>query len=297
MRPLYHEIDSQLDVYTKRNNTFPLHLHKYLECIYVTEGTMRLGVGAEWYEVKPHDFAVIFPDMLHQFFVDDNVVSHGVYVLGAPAQSGSFASILQKYYPRTPVISGDRIHPDVTYALETLLRSGKDPYYFDLQQAYFQILLARVLPVCDLAEKTELEGYELAGQAVSYISRHFMEQVSLTGMARELGTSPYVLSRLFSGMMKTNFNQYLNEIRLDYATYLLYTTKKPITDILMDSGFNSQTTFNRVFREKYHMSPREYRQRCQAGSGQHPEKPEYLPGTVSGAQKELPWKVTRGRFL
>ncbi|MBR1742310.1 MAG: AraC family transcriptional regulator, partial [Lachnospiraceae bacterium] len=39
---------------------------------------------------------------------------------------------------------------------------------------------------------------------------------------------------------------------------LNYTTL-PITEIWLEAGFESQRTFNRVFKEKYHMSPREYR--------------------------------------
>lgn len=300
MRPLYQEIDSQLEVYTKRNTTFPLHLHKYMECIYVMEGTIRLGVGKEWFEMNPHDFAVIFPDMIHRFYVDENVFSRGIYVLGTSALAGSFAGILQKYYPRTPVIPRDMVHADITYALDTLLRSDKDPYYFDMQQAYFQILLARTLPVCDLIEKKGLEISDLAGQAVSYISRHFREDVSLAGMARELGISPYVLSRIFSGMLKTNFNQYLNEIRLDYASHLLHTTEKSITDILMDSGFNSQTTFNRVFREKYHMSPRDYRMQSQHKSDQIRQQLSaagQVQRKAADDPAEMPWKPIKGRFL
>lgn len=50
-----------------------------------------------------------------------------------------------------------------------------------------------------------------------------------------------------------NFNQYLNEIRLEYACTLLLYTNQTITDIYMNAGFESQRTFNRVFLEEYHM--------------------------------------------
>ena len=39
---------------------------------------------------------------------------------------------------------------------------------------------------------------------------------------------------------------------------ILY-TNQTITDVYMNAGFESQRTFNRVFLEEYHMSPREYR--------------------------------------
>lgn len=300
MRPLYHEINSQLEVFTKKNNTLPLHLHKYLECIYVTEGTLRLGIGADWFEIKPHDFAMIFPDMIHQFQAEGSDLSQAIYVLGTPAAAGSFADILQRYYPRTPVIGSGQVHPEISYALQALLRASQEPYGTQLQYAYFQVLLARMLPVCELAEKRDLEYADLAGRTIAYISEHFREELSLAGIAHELCVSPYVLSRIFSGVLHTNFNRYLNEIRLDYASHLLRTTEKSVTDIFAESGFNSQTTFNRVFQTKFHVSPRDYRRQNQVrgDSFRQPfsvsEEMEKEDGNISGA---MGWQLARGHFL
>ena len=36
-------------------------------------------------------------------------------------------------------------------------------------------------------------------------------------------------------------------------------TDKSITDICLDAGFESQRTFNRVFRERYKVTSREHR--------------------------------------
>ena len=96
-------------------------------------------------------------------------------------------------------------------------------------------------------------------QTVSYIAKHFKEQVSLESMAKDLGISKFTLSRVFSGTFHRNFNQYLNEQRLNYVCVHLECTDKSITDIWLDAGFDSQRTFNRVFRERYRMTPREYR--------------------------------------
>ena len=68
-----------------------------------------------------------------------------------------------------------------------------------------------------------------------------------------------MLSRVFSGTFHRNFNQYLNETRLNYAGAMLEYTSRTVTDICMESGFESQRTFNRVFMQSYRMTPREYR--------------------------------------
>ncbi|WP_047834533.1 helix-turn-helix domain-containing protein, partial [Robinsoniella sp. RHS] len=54
-------------------------------------------------------------------------------------------------------------------------------------------------------------------------------------------------------------HEYLNNIRLDYAQYLTRSTNDTLTRIWMDAGFESQRTFNRVFKEKYGTSPKDYR--------------------------------------
>ena len=128
-----------------------------------------------------------------------------------------------------------------------------------VEQAYVQILLARSIPVFNLQEKSSVESNDIIYQTVSYIAKHFKEEMSLEKMARDMGVSKFTLSRVFSGTFHRNFNQYLNEQRLNYVCVHLECTDKSITDISMDAGFESQRTFNRVFRERYKMTPREYR--------------------------------------
>ena len=52
-----------------------------------------------------------------------------------------------------------------------------------------------------------------------------------------------------------NFREYLNRIRLSYAEQLITTTDRPLTEIWAESGFESQSSFNRVFREAEGMTP------------------------------------------
>ena len=53
---------------------------------------------------------------------------------------------------------------------------------------------------------------------------------------------------------------YIQKRTLELA--ILQDSKETITNIALDCGFESQRTFNRVFREKYKMSPREFRNRA-----------------------------------
>ena len=100
---------------------------------------------------------------------------------------------------------------------------------------------------------------DMKEEIVSYISANFRKSFLLEDMAKDLGVSKYVLSRTFSKAFHRNFNQFLNDARLRYAKQRLENTDDPIITICLDSGFESQRTFNRVFKEKYRVSPSEYR--------------------------------------
>ena len=146
------------------------------------------------------------------------------------------------------------VFPDIIHHYQVLT-----PGVNKAAQAYLQIVLARCIGKLNLVEKSHVGSNDLIYQTVSYISANFKKKLSLEEMAKDLGVSKYVLSRLFSKTFHRNFNQYLNDARLNYACHRLENTSDSITNICLDSGFESQRTFNRVFKERYKISPSDYR--------------------------------------
>ncbi len=128
-----------------------------------------------------------------------------------------------------------------------------------LLHSWIQILLSYTLQELTLIQRPNIHDYDLVYQTIAYVAEHFHEPLSLTSMAKDLGISQFTLSRVFSRTFHKNFNQYVNEIRLDYVTLLLKDSDTSVTEIMYDAGFQSQATFNRVFQEKYHMTPKQYR--------------------------------------
>lgn len=261
MRPLYENIADNLEYFEKNSSHISPHIHKAVECVYVQEGTLELGIGQEYYHMETGSFAIVFPDLIHHYQVFDAGSCRSVYLLASPALSGNYLTTLQESCPADPVLNADQVHPDILYALNSLSKPIPVEQQHTLYQAFFQIILARCLPLYKYVEKSSVGSTDLIYQTVSYIARHFTESVTLTEMAHDLGVSPYTLSRVFSSTFHMNFNQYLNESRLEYACSLLHYTSKSITEIYENAGFESQRTFNRVFKEEYHLSPREYRRR------------------------------------
>lgn len=259
MVPIYDEKREKLYMIHKFSQHFPPHLHENPEFIYITNGTLELGIDDEFFHMEKGDFAIVFPNTIHHYQVFSSSVNSGLYMYPILSSTGQFQDDLQKYVPKNPVIPKDEIHLDVTNALITLLNedSNINPI---IEQAYVQIILARCMPMYELEEKHTEKG-DIIYQVVSYIAAHFKEDLSLEKLSKDLGVSKFTLSRIFSSVFHTNYNQYLNEQRLNYVCSKLEYSNAPITDVCLEAGFQSQRTFNRAFQEQYRMTPREYRNR------------------------------------
>ena len=45
MRPLYENVQDDLEIYLRSTGHISPHVHKSMECVYVSEGTLELGNG------------------------------------------------------------------------------------------------------------------------------------------------------------------------------------------------------------------------------------------------------------
>ena len=260
MVSLYEKKEESLHITHKKSVHFPPHLHSGMEMVYVTRGTLILGVGYEWYPMEKGDFAIVFPNLIHHYQVFDKGRNEAFYIVPQMSLTGVFMDELQKKCPVNPVIKKECVHPDIHQSILKLYKDGEhNPI---IEQAYVQIILARSMPCFELVAREHFESDDLIYRTVMYVAKNFKEEITLDSMAKELGVSKYALSRIFSSTFHTNFNQYLNEQRLNQVIYMLEYTDLPITDICLESGFQSQRTFNRVLQERYKKTPREYKNEC-----------------------------------
>ena len=93
-----------------------------------------------------------------------------------------------------------------------------------------------------------------------YLNQNLASGISLEMAASYAGFSKFHFSRLFKDFVGMSFSQYVTMQRVHKAKLLLLTTQASITDIAMEAGFNSSSTFNRVFYQYEKMSPTDFRQ-------------------------------------
>jgi AraC-like DNA-binding protein len=94
---------------------------------------------------------------------------------------------------------------------------------------------------------------------LGYLRKNKNGSVTLDEAAAVAKMSPKSFCRFFKANTGKTLVDYLHELRIGEACRLLLETDATISEIAFECGFNNLSNFNRRFRERKGMSPREYR--------------------------------------
>ncbi len=84
-------------------------------------------------------------------------------------------------------------------------------------------------------------------------------QLKLSDVVRMVGSNRTYVSNYFNRTLHTTFFDYVNALRVEYACSLLRSSQDSLYVVAMNSGFNSLSTFHRVFCKSKGVTPSEYR--------------------------------------
>ena len=102
---------------------------------------------------------------------------------------------------------------------------------------------------------------------LEWICAHLDKEIDVDALARRAHMSPRTFARRFREQTGTTPLKWLLTVRVRRAQELLETTRRPIDDIALRSGFESPVTFRMRFRKLVGLSPRAYRLRFSADKG------------------------------
>src|SRR5918996_5239992 len=94
------------------------------------------------------------------------------------------------------------------------------------------------------------------------MDRDYAKPLDIPALARIAYVSEAHFIRIFRATFGETPHRYLQRRRVERSMFLLRETKRSVTDICLDVGFNSLGTFTRTFRDIVGESPTEYRKRA-----------------------------------
>lgn len=96
-------------------------------------------------------------------------------------------------------------------------------------------------------------------KARKYLEQHYMEPLSLAGVAEVMGLHPNYFSALFKQNVQKTYSQYLRQLRINEAKRLMGTTTLKLYEIAEAVGYHDNAHFYKAFKSVTGVSPVEYR--------------------------------------
>lgn len=236
------------------------HLHYHLEIMYVITGCTTICIDSQEYTLQSGDIAVISPYQIHY-----SVDSHAkvAFFIFTPDTLIHMKDKLTRNILINPHIKNNTLSNLTVETLNTVITTHlSDTICYAPNTTVIGMLY---ILLTDIFEKNELKQHILGKDIESfkpvfkYIDENYTKKISLTSAAKALGFNYYYLSRLFSRYLNISFTEYVNNKRLLMAYTLICNSNKTILEIMYATGYTSERTFYRCFKDYFNMTPMQLR--------------------------------------
>lgn len=136
--------------------------------------------------------------------------------------------------------------PGYELALKTLL----------LQTVFLLLQYKETAPASDTSNAIHSEKLKTV---LDYMELHYMDSILVSDLAKMCYFSEYHFMRFFKKHMNMTCMEFLNNLRLEKAVELLKDDTASILEVSLSVGFHNLSYFHRAFKNKYRMTPGEFR--------------------------------------
>ena len=250
---------------------YPPHWHTPAEIIMPEENIYTVECGERSFVLRENDILLICPCCLHTLYAPESgrriIFQPDTSVLRSMKEIETILSLFSPVILITPE-EYPEIHPEI----RRLLLEIREEYFNNtsLSEAaiYGKFLSILVLigrnytenaEHFNVADRKRQEYTEKFIYICDYISEHCTEDLTLDEIAGLAGFSKYHFTRLFKQFTNVSFYKYVNQKRIAHAENLLANPEYTITDVAINSGFSSMSSFIRMFKIVKNCTPTEFR--------------------------------------
>ncbi|MBQ9544538.1 MAG: AraC family transcriptional regulator [Clostridia bacterium] len=266
-----HIIDEGLEMklfFRETDKSTPAHTLGFYKLTAVFAGSGSFAVGDKEYPIKDGSVFAVAPDVPHMMMLTGAVSYCDITIRTGFFEEPRIKNWLEEVFGTSD--ARDAI-PAAAYFdrfSAEKLRSGLGD--MEKEQIYRQKFFAEKMRLellsllLSLARSSGTPQGAVTKKAPmpvikDYINANISKRLTLAQVAKAYNYSPSYLSRLFSESEKTSFTRYVRDQRLENARRLLRDSSWPTGEIASMCGCTNKTLFYRFFREKFGVTPAQYR--------------------------------------
>ena len=223
-----------------------LCIHSHLEIIFSLKNKTEVLLSENKYTVNEGEMIFIMPYEIHGYSIKNGEA----FIIACPPEYfPEYREIFDRKEVENPVIGFTNVHRAMISDIE------KDNFTDDLKKkALIYYSLAEIIKNCSLKDK-DLFRYDVYRKAVTYISEHYTEDISMENVAKFVGVTSSHLSRVLNSDGKPGFSELVNSLRIYAAKRMLERENVSVSEAAFKVGYGSIRNFNRVFKEYFGYNP------------------------------------------
>lgn len=109
------------------------------------------------------------------------------------------------------------------------------------------------------SDDTRKDLHQKLRRSLTFMKRHYHEKLTVSQLANQAHVSVYHYIRCFRNAYDVTPIQYLTRLRLKHACLLLKKSDLGLTQLVPQCGFEDKSSFIRLFREEFKLTPIAYR--------------------------------------
>ena len=260
------------------------HYHDFFELIYLYRGGCLQRFAKSELTMKEHDILLLNPNTVHapytmaqtdcmfNVLISKSLFEQSMLSLMTDKQVLS-SFILDCLYQISKARDYLYFPADETGKVSEIIESlivefiQKDLNYERALEAWLVLLFTQLSRVYHKRVGPSLlsdrENNRTVADILSYMNDH-ASTVSLEELSSRFGYSVGHLSRLIRQHTGKTYAEIIQRLKLERARCYLEVCDDPISEVMDRSGFHSTHHFYRIFKERYLMSPAEYRKNVRA---------------------------------
>lgn len=259
----------------KETFTFPIHIHPEFELNFIENGRgVQRIVGDSIETIDELELCLIANEKLEHGWVNADCISKNIHEITIQFHRDLFLeSLLNKRQfhslsvmfenAKRGIVFSQPIIREIKNRLESLF-TNKNEFYsvIELINILYELSLdkdSRIL--CNRTFTNDIDSSESRRiqKVIDYLDSNFQKDISLTDVAKHVGMTDVSFSRFMKKRTGKNFIEYLNDLRLGFASHLLVNTNEYVSEIAFKCGFDNLSNFNRIFKKRKGITPSEFR--------------------------------------
>ena len=253
--------------YNTQAEGYSLHAHDTLEIVICIREDYEIHVNTTQYNMKSGDILIIPPNTLHEYKNDHQGIRFIYLIRTKDLFDMKDYKRLEQYF-FNGLLLNRRTFPRIYDKLYNLLMEMQETYFthdlfweyriFGKLYEFFFVIGDRLETDAPSVSIPEVKGYQTIQELLKYIDDNYAQEMTVEKAAADAGFSKFHFLRIFSKYTGYTFHEYIMLKRIQVSEALL-ATDMSITDVALNTGFQSSSSFARAFRKLTGKTPSEYK--------------------------------------